>query len=167
MALAYVGPVATAFAYWAVVEAGRHFPASKLSVVLLATPSLGLLISAITLHEPINAGLIVGMILVGAGIRLVTASGQWFEPFGVSSASARAEWNLAGRSCLCFSCQSVLLPSMNTYVTDHALASRLEHAEAKANVASIEARAAAEPHVGANGSKWTEPSRCSTVRDRR
>jgi GNAT superfamily N-acetyltransferase len=38
---------------------------------------------------------------------------------------------------------------MNTYVTDHALASRLERAEARANVASIEARAAAEPHVGA------------------
>jgi acetyltransferase (GNAT) family protein len=42
---------------------------------------------------------------------------------------------------------------MNTYVTDHALASRLERAEAKANVASIEARAAAEPHVGAT---WIE-----------
>jgi GNAT superfamily N-acetyltransferase len=41
----------------------------------------------------------------------------------------------------------------NTYVTDHALASRLELAEAKANVASIEARAATEPHVGA---KWIE-----------
>jgi drug/metabolite transporter (DMT)-like permease len=75
LALAYVGPVATAFAYWAVVEAGRHFPASKLSVALLATPSLGLLISAITLHEPIDAALIAGMILVGAGIRLATASG--------------------------------------------------------------------------------------------
>jgi GNAT superfamily N-acetyltransferase len=41
----------------------------------------------------------------------------------------------------------------NTYVTGHALASRLELAEAKANVASIEARAATEPHVGA---KWIE-----------
>jgi GNAT superfamily N-acetyltransferase len=41
----------------------------------------------------------------------------------------------------------------NTYVTDHALASRLERAEAKANVASIESRAATEPHVGAT---WIE-----------
>jgi len=41
----------------------------------------------------------------------------------------------------------------NTYVTDHALASRLELAEAKANVASIEARTAADPEVGA---AWIE-----------
>jgi RNA polymerase sigma-70 factor (ECF subfamily) len=41
----------------------------------------------------------------------------------------------------------------NAYVTDHALASRLEYAEAKANVASIEARDAADPQVGA---KWIE-----------
>jgi GNAT superfamily N-acetyltransferase len=41
----------------------------------------------------------------------------------------------------------------NTYVTDHALAARVEHAEARANVASIGARAAAEPHCGAT---WIE-----------
>jgi len=41
----------------------------------------------------------------------------------------------------------------NTIVTDHALALRLEHAEALANVASIEARAAVEPHAGAT---WIE-----------
>jgi len=41
----------------------------------------------------------------------------------------------------------------NSYVTDHALASRLEFAEAKANVASIEARRAADPEVGA---AWIE-----------
>jgi drug/metabolite transporter (DMT)-like permease len=33
------------------------------------------LISAITLHEPIDPALIAGMILVGAGIRQATASG--------------------------------------------------------------------------------------------
>lgn len=75
VALAYVGPVATAFAYWAVVEVGRHVPASRLSVALLATPALGLFISAVTLREPVDTPLIVGMILVGAGIRLSTASG--------------------------------------------------------------------------------------------
>lgn len=41
----------------------------------------------------------------------------------------------------------------HSYVTDHALASRLERAEGCANVASVEARAAAEPHVGAT---WME-----------
>jgi O-acetylserine/cysteine efflux transporter len=72
LSLAYVGPVATAFAYWAIVEVGRELPASTLSVAMLATPSLGLLISALTLGEPVNASLIAGMVFVGAGIRLTS-----------------------------------------------------------------------------------------------
>ncbi|HEY7239254.1 MAG TPA: DMT family transporter [Burkholderiales bacterium] len=70
--LAYVGPVATAFAYWAVVEAGRHVRASTMSVALLATPSLGILISAFALHEAVEASLLAGVVLIGVGIRLVT-----------------------------------------------------------------------------------------------
>ena len=70
--LAYVGPVATAFAYWAVVEAGRHFRASTMSMALMASPSLGILISAITLGEEIGLPLIGGVVLIGAGIRLAT-----------------------------------------------------------------------------------------------
>jgi drug/metabolite transporter (DMT)-like permease len=72
--LAYVGPVATAFAYWAVVEAGRHFPASTMSMALLATPSLGLVISALALGEPVDASLVLGVALVGAGIGLAVAT---------------------------------------------------------------------------------------------
>lgn len=74
-ALAYVGPVATAFAYWAVVEVGRRLPASTTSVALLATPSLGLLISALALGETVSVSLIVGIVAVGTGIRLATARG--------------------------------------------------------------------------------------------
>ena len=74
VALAYVGPMATAFAYWAVVEAGRHFRASTISMALLATPSLGLLISAFTLHETVSISLIAGVVLVAGGIRLATGS---------------------------------------------------------------------------------------------
>lgn len=74
--LVYVGPVATAFAYWAVVEAGRHFRASTMSMTLLAAPSLGILISALTLGEPIGASLIAGVVLTGAGIRLATSAPQ-------------------------------------------------------------------------------------------
>jgi drug/metabolite transporter (DMT)-like permease len=72
--LAYVGPVATAFAYWAVVESGRHFRASTLSVALLATPSLGIAISAWTQHEDIGVSLVAGVIMIAAGIRLATAT---------------------------------------------------------------------------------------------
>jgi drug/metabolite transporter (DMT)-like permease len=70
--LAYVGPVATAFAYWAMVELGRRIPASTLSVALLATPSLGLTISSLVQRERIDAPLLAGIVLVAAGIRLAT-----------------------------------------------------------------------------------------------
>jgi drug/metabolite transporter (DMT)-like permease len=70
--LAYVGPVATAFAYWAVVEAGRQFPASTISMALLASPGLGILVSALTFGEEIGPSLIAGGLLVAAGIRLAT-----------------------------------------------------------------------------------------------
>ena len=70
LSLAYVGPVATAFAYWAVVEVGRALRATTISMALLATPGLGLLISALTLHESVTTGLAAGVILVAAGIRV-------------------------------------------------------------------------------------------------
>src|SRR5262249_1199682 len=56
--LAFVGPVATAFAYWAVVETGRHFSASTLSMALLATPPVGILLSTLTLGETVGPSLI-------------------------------------------------------------------------------------------------------------
>jgi drug/metabolite transporter (DMT)-like permease len=70
IALLYVGTVATAFAYWAVVEVGRQVKATTLSVALLATPGLGLLISALTQGERIGVPLIVGMVMIAGGIRL-------------------------------------------------------------------------------------------------
>jgi drug/metabolite transporter (DMT)-like permease len=70
--LVYVALIATAFAYWAVVEVGRHVRASTMSMALLATPCLGILISALTLGEAVGASLIGGVVLIGAGIRLAT-----------------------------------------------------------------------------------------------
>lgn len=78
--LAYVGPIATAFAYWAVVEVGRRVPASTISMALLATPSLGLLISALTLGERVSVSLLAGIALVAAGIRLATATARRAPP---------------------------------------------------------------------------------------
>jgi drug/metabolite transporter (DMT)-like permease len=71
-ALFYVGPIATAFAYWAAVEVGRVVRATTMSMVLLAVPGLGLFLSAIALHESLNASLEVGILLIGAGIWVVT-----------------------------------------------------------------------------------------------
>lgn len=73
-ALAYVGPVATAFAYWAVVEAGRHIRASTMSMALLSTPSLGITISALVLGEKVGSSLIAGVVLIGVGIRLANSA---------------------------------------------------------------------------------------------
>lgn len=72
LSLAYVGPVATAFAYWAVVEVGRHYPPSILSMGLLAAPCLGLVISAVIFDEQIDFALVAGIVLIGAGLRLTT-----------------------------------------------------------------------------------------------
>ncbi len=95
--LAYVGPVATAFAYWAVVEVGRHFRAGTISMALLATPSLGILISALTLGEAVGTSLIIGVVLIGIGIRLaISASDR--EKEGAPSEEVRDGWRRSTRS---------------------------------------------------------------------
>lgn len=71
-ALSYVGPIATAFAYWAAVEVGRFVRATTMSMVLLAVPGLGLLLSTIALHESLNLSLELGILLIGGGIWIVT-----------------------------------------------------------------------------------------------
>jgi drug/metabolite transporter (DMT)-like permease len=70
--LAFVGPISTGFAYWAVVEVGRHFHATTIAMALLATPSLGIMISALMLDEVIDGQLMAGVGFVGLGIWLAT-----------------------------------------------------------------------------------------------
>lgn len=73
LSLAYVGPAATAFAYWALVEVGRQFQARTISIALLAVPALGLLLSALALGETVDVPLGIGVLLIAGGIRLATA----------------------------------------------------------------------------------------------
>lgn len=68
--LAYVAPVATAFAYWAIVETGRQQRPDTIAMALLGVPALGTLISALTLGEAIDLPLAAGIGAVGIGIRL-------------------------------------------------------------------------------------------------
>ena len=72
IALFYVGPIATAFAYWAAVEVGRVVRATTMSMALLAVPGLGLVLSAIALHESVSLSLELGILLIWAGIWVVT-----------------------------------------------------------------------------------------------
>jgi O-acetylserine/cysteine efflux transporter len=74
VSLAYVAPVATAFGYWVVVETGRRFRASTLSMWLLATPAIGVALSAVAFDEPLGTSLISGALLIGTGIRLASRS---------------------------------------------------------------------------------------------
>ena len=74
--LLYVGPVATAFAYWAILEASRHLPPSTISMSLLAVPLLGMLISAVMFHESAGSSLVCGMLLIGAGMFLAIGAGS-------------------------------------------------------------------------------------------
>ena len=55
----------------AVVEAGRRYRASTMSIALLAAPSLGIVISAAVLGEAVGLSLVAGVLLTGAGIGLV------------------------------------------------------------------------------------------------
>jgi hypothetical protein len=43
-------------------------------MALLATPSLGILISALTLGEAVGTSLITGVVLIGIGIRLAISA---------------------------------------------------------------------------------------------
>ena len=81
--LAYVGPVATAFAYWAVVEAGRRVPPNAMSTALLGAPCLGIPLSAAIFREAIGPSLIAGVLAIGAGIRLATTAAELPRPVSV------------------------------------------------------------------------------------
>lgn len=73
ISLAYVGPIATAFAYWAVVEVGRSVGATTIAMSLLAVPALGVTISTLAFHETIDVPLALGVALITIGVVLVTA----------------------------------------------------------------------------------------------
>jgi drug/metabolite transporter (DMT)-like permease len=66
--VAYVGVVATAFCCWGAVGAQRRLPAVTASIGFLGTPVVGIAASAAVLGEPVTAPLLLGLLLVLAGI---------------------------------------------------------------------------------------------------
>jgi len=71
MVLAYNGPLATAFCFWAVVSVTRALPAITTSLSLLAVPVTGVAASALFLGEPLTATLLAGLVLILGGTVLV------------------------------------------------------------------------------------------------
>jgi len=69
--LAYNGPLATAFCFWAVVSVTRALPAITTSLSLLAVPVTGVAASALFLGEPLTPTLLVGLALILCGTGLV------------------------------------------------------------------------------------------------
>ncbi len=66
--LGYGGVFGIAVAYWAAVNVNRSLPAGVTSIGLLGVPVFGLLCSAVILHEPLGASLLMGMALIVGGI---------------------------------------------------------------------------------------------------
>jgi drug/metabolite transporter (DMT)-like permease len=70
----YIGVFATAFAFWAVVEANRRLAATTISNALLAVPVVGLTVSACVTGEKMAFWLIFGMVMMLAGIAIVAST---------------------------------------------------------------------------------------------
>jgi drug/metabolite transporter (DMT)-like permease len=74
-AFLYTGICGTALAHWAMVMVNRSLPAVTTSLGLLATPVVGVAISAIWLGEPVSNSLIFAMAMILAGIAIGTIPG--------------------------------------------------------------------------------------------
>ena len=75
MTTLYIGVLATAFAFWAVVEANPRLPATTTSNAMLAVPVVGLTVSACVTGEKMDFWLIFGMLMMLAGIAIVAQQG--------------------------------------------------------------------------------------------
>jgi drug/metabolite transporter (DMT)-like permease len=70
--LLYGGIVGIAVPYWAIMTVNRSLPATTTSLGLLGVPIVGVVCSAVALHEPITAALLTAMLLIVGGIAVGT-----------------------------------------------------------------------------------------------
>lgn len=74
--LAYNGPVASAFCFWAYVTVSRNLPAMNTALGSLGVPVIGVFASALILGESLSLIDISGLILISAGVLTVTIGGM-------------------------------------------------------------------------------------------
>jgi drug/metabolite transporter (DMT)-like permease len=74
-ALAFNGFVVVAFCFWAFITINRALPAVTTSLGSLAVPVVGVLVSAVVGGEPLTATMLLGILLIGAGLAVVVVSG--------------------------------------------------------------------------------------------
>lgn len=66
--LLFVGPLATAFCFCAVNAASMWLPATSMSLAMLGVPLVGLMSSVFWFSEQLNSSLIIGVLVISAGI---------------------------------------------------------------------------------------------------
>lgn len=74
LALLYNGAVGTALGFWAMTVVNKELPATAASLGVMATPVVGLVLSAFMLGEPIDLILIISSLLILTGIAIGTFS---------------------------------------------------------------------------------------------
>lgn len=74
--LAYNGPLATAFCYWAAVTVARDLPSITSSLGFLGVPVFGVLVSTLWLGEPLSVSLLAGLAGIVGGLVLVNLADQ-------------------------------------------------------------------------------------------
>lgn len=72
VAFAYSGVIGTALGFWAMAAVNRQVPATTTSLGVLATPIVGMVISALFLGERIDAGLMASAVMILLGIAIGT-----------------------------------------------------------------------------------------------
>jgi drug/metabolite transporter (DMT)-like permease len=72
LSVAYVGPLGTAFCFWASLDLGQRLPATTMSIGLLGVPVAGLLFSTGLLREGMGLSTAAGTVLVLAGLSVVS-----------------------------------------------------------------------------------------------
>lgn len=72
--LAYNGPVASAFCFWAYLTVMRDLPAVSTALGSLGVPVAGVLFSAAVLGEPLSPAMVAGLVLIAAGVAVVVVA---------------------------------------------------------------------------------------------
>jgi drug/metabolite transporter (DMT)-like permease len=70
--LIYNGVIGTALGFWAMTVVNKELPATATSLGVLATPVIGLILSALVLHEQVDTALAASSLLILAGIAVGT-----------------------------------------------------------------------------------------------
>ena len=71
--LAYNGPIASGFCFWAFLTVSRSLPAMDTALGSLGVPVIGVVSSALILGETLTPGAVTGLILILMGVLAVTS----------------------------------------------------------------------------------------------